>query len=108
MSKVMTYATGYECKDYQCESEPEGSQVIVARTVLGHPKKMHGFLQPGGNLRDQSHNSPLKEGRHSVYSEGLNVSKNPFSAGSGTNEFLIKKPYQAYPEFRIVYRRKKN
>lgn len=108
MSKVMTYSTGYECQDYQCESEEEGSQVIVARTVLGHPKKMHGFLQPGGNLRDQSHDSPLKEGRHSVYSEGLNVSKNPFSAGSGTNEFLIKRPYQAYPEFRIVYRRRKN
>ena len=104
MSKVMTYSACPECQDYNCDCEPQAeSQVLYTRALLGRPKKMRGFLQPGGSLRTKDLDQN-KAGRHSVYSKGLNVSKNLFSAGSGTNEFAIKKAAQMYPEFRIYWK----
>jgi hypothetical protein len=97
ISKAMTYAD---------ETTEKDTEVILARVLLGNPKKMHGMAQPGGNLRDQSRHD-IKQGRNSVYSQGFNVNKNPFASGSGTNEFSVKNAAQMYPEFRIYYHRKK-
>lgn len=123
LSKAMTYSRCSICGDYDCDgtkcteqirsSEPNatiegeiGHKTILARVLLGHPKKMHGKLQAGGSLRsDDVH--MIKLHRDSIYSQGIReASYNWFRAGSSLNEFGIKKKEQMYPQFIISWKYK--
>lgn len=107
MSKVMSYTADPYYGDYEFESAHE-YRVILAKVLLGMPKKKHSFLQLGwDSLRHQSIND-IKEDRHSVYSQGLlSGKKHIHQIASGTNEFLIKHAAAAYPQY-IIYWQHKN
>jgi hypothetical protein len=103
-AKVMTYTSCRHCFKYRCEcSHGDGRRskrlALLSRVLLGHTKKLHGVLQPGGNLRSQT-TKEIKDGRHSVYAKGVGI--NPFSRAAGTNEFVVKRAAQIYPEF-VIY-----
>lgn len=104
MSKAMTYSQCPVCSDYDCEEHrDQAGQMMMARVALGHTKKARAFAQHGDLRADDMRT--LKDDRHSVYSKGWAASdKNPFSAASGLNEFVVKEAAQVYPEFRIHYR----
>jgi hypothetical protein len=97
------------CSDYDCQNHTgEVSQTLLTRVVLGNPKKAHSFVQEALKMKDLRADdlATLKEGRHSVFSEGFAGSRNAFTAGSGLNEFAIKDASLTYPEFRIFYKPK--
>lgn len=121
LSKAMTYSRCSICGDYDCDGtdctekirnidvnaqiEGEaGHKTILARVLLGHPKKMHGKLQAGGSLRSNDINT-IKQNRNSIYSQGIQEALyNWFKAGSFLNEFGIKKKEQMYPQFIISWK----
>lgn len=110
ISKAMTYSQCPVCSDYDCPTHKDAvSETLLTRVVLGNTKKAHSFVQSGLKMKDLRADDlgTLKEGRHTVYSEGYAGSKNAFTAGSGLNEFGVKDASFTYPEFRISYRTKR-
>ncbi|WP_211824503.1 hypothetical protein [Kistimonas asteriae] len=80
-------------------------KILVAKVILGHPKKRRGILHPG-NLRRDNHQT-IKENRHSVFSQGLDIDPNPFSGAGPSNEFLLKKAEAMCPKFIVTIRLKR-
>lgn len=89
IGKVMTYSVDPESQDYDPKSQAEHS-LLLCQVALGIPKKKRSYLQNQRSLRADDVNK-IKEGRHSVVSQGLSNSWNPATSSSLSNEFLVKK-----------------
>jgi Poly(ADP-ribose) polymerase catalytic domain len=110
-SKVMTYTTCYHCGAFKCDcshKNREGADVaskrvtFLARVLLGSPKNKRALGQMGQDKIRKDDLDSLPDNRHSVYAKGAKFGDLKFVSGS--NEFVIKKKYQMYPEFVVYWR----
>ena len=105
--KTMTYGSCSRCEDFECNCTDESGMLlpriaILARVVLGVVDKKTKLFSKQNDYRKQSFDM-ISSGKHSVYTEGWDVSWNAFTFGSGNNEFLAKNTKQMYPEFLVYY-----
>lgn len=105
--KTMTYGSCSNCEDFECNCRDANGKkyprvTILSRTILGSPDT-RSFVSGKEKIHRSQSIDLIEPGKHSVYTKGWDVSHNIFSAGSGSNEFLVKRTQQAYPEILVYY-----